>query len=59
MPINKVPLKRLQAAGRALRWPWPAVTLAVCLTAACTSAGTPAAAGPTAATLPAVAAAGR
>jgi subtilase family serine protease len=58
MPINKVSRKRLQVAGRALRWPWPAVPLAVCLTAACTSAGAPAAAGPTAATLPAVTAAG-
>jgi subtilase family serine protease len=61
MPINKVSRKRLQVAGRAPRWPWPAVLIAVCLTAACTSAGTPAsggAAGPAAATLPAVAAAG-
>ncbi len=58
MPINKVSRKRLQVAGRALRWPWPAVPLAVCLTAACTSAGAPVAAVPTAAALPAAAAAG-
>jgi subtilase family serine protease len=61
MPINKVSRKRLQVAGRALRWPWSAVLIAVCVTAACTSAGTTAAidaAGPATATLPAVAAAG-
>lgn len=52
MPISKVSRKRLQAARRALRWPWPAVPLAACLTVACTSAGT------SAVTLPAVAAAG-
>jgi|SRR5579863_2055281 len=62
MPINKVSRTRLRVAGRALRWPWPAVPLAVCLTAACTSAGTSVAAvgtaGSAAAILPAVAAAG-
>jgi subtilase family serine protease len=61
MPINKVLRKRLQSAGRAPRWPWPAALIAVCLTAACAAAGTPAAGGaggPAAATLPAVAAEG-
>ena len=42
MPINQVSRKRLQEAGRAPRWPWPAVLIAVCLTAACASTGTPA-----------------